>query len=508
MSKIRLNIFFVVFLFTGMMVSCSEDNQDLAGKEPSLFFTAEIYEGESATRGPESGNLARKEFDMRIYVALEYGQEIKGNSFLVPEEQPGILRSYQTEEPITWQSVKNPHKFYGWTLPWIPFENQDPYLEEGDDHLKDGTLISFDPGDGIYQKEIDGKDASFYEDYMEKFIGAYNGPVVYNENGEYVSLQFRHLVSKIYIENFNYAYIDENGEAKNSPVSGQITLMGLPARGFFYRIGENGPIIIPDPTSTQVTYDVSSKTTLYVCPNMDFKNISYRISSVSNVESPGDFLGDFSSISFDRDLNDWWVMKNMAEHPNSTPHTTLYAGETLTLKMTLRQTFGNYIAAAVGNWGTETAREGGAYPYPGFYNGNELKNMTNYFQGDYSKELEEQLFKNYGDQENGEYRLYNDIDGIQYGFKTGKKYVLNGMGHTLTINPYSSGVVKITRCYNIYISDGNGHTIYIDENFDIYTVAEDGSMTFAKHLDEIPEDDKRMAYDINLETGNYTISST
>lgn len=505
MSQKRLNVYIFLSFFIGLLASCSEDNPEPETEGPSLGFTAEIYEGEPGSRGPESGVLRREEFDMRIFVAMKVGEMKKGNAFLVPEDQPGILRSYQEERPITWQSVQSPHYFYGWTLPWL---EKDPYLEDGELYLKDGTPLSFEPGHEMYSKiEDNGTVTSSYDYCLERFIGASNGPVTYNENGEYVNLQFRHLVSKIYINNFRYAYIDKDGKPANPSVTGEMTLIGLPAQGFFYREGENGPIVIPDPESTQVTYNVASKTTLYVCPNIDLSKIEYRITSSSKViESAGDFLGDFSSISLTRDLDDWWVKKNMQEHPESDPATTLYAGEILTLNLTLRQSIGNYIAASVGNWGTKDPREAGAYPYPGFYNGNELKNMSNYFQNGYTEELEDRMFNDYGDKDNNEYRLYNDIDGINYGFKTGKKYVLNGLGHTLTIRPYSSGVVKITKCYDIYITDGNGHTIYIDNNFDVYIVNDDGSMTKVNHLEDIP--DGKQAYDINLSTGSYTFSNS
>lgn len=509
MSRSRLKINLIFLFFLGLFASCTEENPVTPDSNPSsLYFTAEVYEGELATRGPDYGSLRRNDFDMRIYVALKVGEYKGGNAFLVPEEQPGILKSYQTENPITWQSTQTSHYFYGWTLPWIPWENNDPYLEEGPQYLQDGTFVSFEPDNEMYKKEAEnGTESSTYADNLEKFIGASKGPVIYNDNGEYVNLQFRHLVSKIYIEQFNYAYIDENGNPQTPGVDGKMTLIGLPAQGFFYREGENGPIVKPDPESTQVTYDVRSRTTLYVCPNIDFSKISYRISSSNRViEGRGDFLGDFSSISFDRDLNDWWVEKNMEEHPGSDPTTTLYAGETMTIRMTLRQSIGNYIAASVGSWGTQSVREAGAYPYPGIYNGNELNSMTNYFQGGYTDELEERMFNNYGDKENKEYRLYEDIEGISHGFKTGKKYILNGMDHTLTITPHSSGVVKITKCYNIYITDGKGHTIYIDKNFDVYIVNDDGSMNKVNHLEDIPDD--KLAYDIDPSTGKYTFSST
>lgn len=504
MNKI---IYFFSFLIISVLfsTSCMEDNIRMQG-DGNLLFTGEVVESsETSTRGPEANPISRNDYDLVFYVSLKSEENRKCRTYLIPKPNgDGFLRSYQNQDSLLWQSTQNDHYFYGWTMPWIDESESERDINK--DNLEDGTRISFDVNDDMYTRN--GTSASNYHASLEKFIGAGKGPVNYNNNGEYINFQFRHLVSKIVISTFRYSYVDKDGNYQTPSVEGSITFIGLPAEGVFIREGEYGPIVKPNPDSKQVTYSVKSGTVLYVCPNIDLSKVSYRISSQSKeIESAGDFLGDFSNIYLLRDLNDNWVITQMNEHPGTEPTTTLYAGETLELNIMLRQTIGNYVAAGIRSWDTQDVRETGAYPYLGIYNENEMKNFYDLFQDGYNEDDEERMFQTYGDKETREYRLYNDVSGVNHGFRMGKKYILNGMGHTVEFVPNSSGEIKISKAKDIYLSDGKGNVVYIDEEFNVFKINEDGSRTYIDNL-ENSKFNGAAGYGINLEAGTIRGTST
>lgn len=502
-----------LFLIAGFLIIASSCSDEFEGEKTGsghLWFTADLYEGDDvSTRGPGAELLNRTKFDHNFYLAFKNGDKRKCNIYLIPQDRDGVLRSYGTTDSLIWQSAVTEHYFYGWTMPWV---DKDPYMDEPGEE-NDNTRISFTPDDDMYLTGTDtDTPRNIYEKSLENFIGAGFGPVTYNNNGEYINFQFRHLVSKIYIETFRFSYIDEQGNPINTPVNGTMIFDGLPAEGFFIREGEGGPFVMGNPESKEVSYTVGSRTTLYVCPNVDFSNVKFKIRSQDpKIPSAGDFLGDFSSITFERDYSDNWILENMLLHPGTDPEHTLYAGETLTLVVTLRQSKGNYVAASIGGWSTQGVREAGAYPYPGIYNGNQLRSFYDLFRDGYDDEEVERMFNNYGDPDENEFRLYDDLNEVSHGFRMSKKYVLNGMGHTIIFKPTHTSsdgnpYVKISKAKDIYLSDTEGNTVYIDENFNVYLVNSDGSMTLTDHLDDLPSN--RNAYNVDLKTGKVTFAST
>lgn len=505
--KVSKYITLLTFSVLLIGMSACEERDNMSPGTGSLQFYGDVEElTDASTRGPETNTLSRKDFDLDFYLALKTGDTRKCNLYRVPEDRPGFLRSFQTADSLMWQSVYSDHYFYGWTMPWV---EKDPYMT----NFEDRTPISFVPEAEMYNPRTESgeTETNIYNSSLEKFIGAGKGPLTYSKDGEYVNMNFRHLVSKITIETFRYTFVDPQGNLQTPNVDGTLTLIGMPEDGFFIREGEYGPHVIGNEESNQVTYNISKGTVLYVCPNIDFSKLSFRItSSNQNIQSAGDFLGDFSTMTFDRNYNDNWVLTQMEEHPDTDPATTLYAGENLILRITIRQTVGNYVAASIGSWDYQGVREGGAYPYPGIYTGNEMQTFYNQFADGYDPDEEDRMFKNYGDKDHGEYRLYDDMNDVVYGFRFGRKYVMNGMGHTITFgktrgNENGNSQIRISKCYDVYLADSFGNTFYIDKYFNVFRVNDDGSMTQTGHLDDLPDD--KGCYIINLANGDISFGN-
>lgn len=482
-----------------------------------LTFTGRIMDAsQTVTRAPNSYNISRDSFDTKFYMEKIVGSDRNCATYLVNLDRSGILANYQTEA-LKWSSPSLQHTFYSWTMPWIlNYEkDSDPFVleeidgKDNENYLVDRTRISFVADDPMYAHVPENKNCAI----LETFIGAKAGPVSYNTNGEYVNMQFQHLVSKIYIETLRFTYIDADGSLKNRDVVGTMTLQGLPSEGFFIREGDKRPYIVPnEEASNEVTFDVKKGTTLYICPDVDFSNVKFRIKAQSGVTDNGDFIGDFKSVTFVRDENDWWD-KDKDNH-------TLYAGEKMTISIYLRQGRGTLFSTSISPWDPQDVREGIVHSRQGIYSANEMQTFYETFRNGYSDAEEERMFKNYGyeDGDLREYRLYEDISNITHGFRFGRNYVLNGMGNTVNISrTYDNCQVRISKCKDIYITDNDGHKVYINEYFEIFTVAPDGTMTKTGQLPELnnpdgtPVTDRNgkpyNAYTLNLQTGTATLTT-
>lgn len=484
-------------------------------RKGSLRFLGEIYQSsDMSTRAPEAKDIKREDFkeSPNFYIEMVTDGLKKTRTYRIPQEMNGILKNYDDgSDSLNWQTATGDHTFYSWTMPWIrENEGKDAFIKNG----SDGTIVSFNQNNEMYK---DLTDTKYYNcNILETFVGAKAGPVNFRENGEYVPMQFRHLVSKIYIDNIRFSYLDEKGAQQYYNVKdGRMTLINMPSEGIFYREKEDGPVVIANENaSKEITYQIGPGKCLYVCPDVDYSQVRFRIniSSNTNDNAPGeldngDFIGDFSSVTFERDPEDWWD----EARPSTT---TLYAGEMMTLNMTLRRGKGNTINVAISQWTTQNVREGSAWPHEGIYDKADLTNFYNTFRNGYAEEDEDRMYGLYGSEDekgNKEYKLYEDGSIDHARLPMGKKYPLNGMGHNVTFSTTTSNhgnyTVAVPKCYDIFLSDTNGHTVYIDKDYKIWLVNSDGTMKATDYsLGALTGNNVK--YYIDLETGKVTQSAS
>ena len=449
-----------------------------------LIFTASLTDGlEISTRDPIDTALTRRDFDTRFYLESEVNDNRKCRLYLIPDEVPGFLKSYATRDSLMWHSKTDLHHFYGWTMPWLKTEDGDPYMV---DYI-DGSKISFKEDAEMYAGIPDNTNCKI----LENFIGAGTKPLSFLENGDYVNLEFKHLVSKIVIDYIQLKYINESGDQYKN-LTGTMIFSNLPAEGIFYREGNGtgkGPMVKANEKGEMtISYHVGSKTVLYICPDVDLSKVTYRLTD-HNAPDKGDFFGDFKDISLLRDKNDKWDV----EHND--PH-VLYAGEELVLRFYLRQGIGAGYIPELSGWSSQPVREGSVYDYSGFYSNSDMRYIYDALNNNYNTAEEQRMFELYGDQEHGEYRLYEDLEGLSHGFRMGRNYVLNGMGHSISFVPYENGAIRISRAKDIYLSDNKGNTVYVDNEFNVFWVNEDGSMEKIGQLDTLTEGNN--SYTINF----------
>lgn len=526
LTAIYLCLTGILVLFSG----CESQDVLYDGNQGSLQFIGEVVDAPSvSSRAPGITNLSRDTFDTKFYMEMlvsQKGETVrKRGQYLIPQQRPGVLRSYATTDSLNWLDLRSNHVFYGWTTPWImgndiedPYGNSDPYMNDPDN---DYTTISFDSQDPMYdgligKKDRNGRDISNYNcAILENFVGAKSDPVNFFDNGDYVNMQFKHLVSKIYIGSLRFSAVDGEGNITNiSRVNGTMTLKGVPSEAVFVRVGENGegPVLIgsTDPDKQEITYEVKPECWLYICPDVDFSQVEFSIKANHKDIGEAEFLGDFKNVTFLRDENDWW------DRTHSDPH-KLYAGEYMSMSINLRQGKGASFSITISDWSDQPVREGTQHPYPGIYDSNDLNTFYDTFNKGYSELTEKEMFEKYGDEESGEYKLFEDMNGIVHGVRTGKQHPLNGMGHTITFSqPYSQNTedpqVRVTLMRDIYLTDNQGYMIYIDKDYNVFTVKPDGNMTPALdskgeqyRLDPLKNENN--AYTINLRTGQVSQTS-
>lgn len=531
----KSKIFFYFFLLLSISLSCvftSCEYEELAANDvnpdPKLIFSGILVDcNEPSTRYPGSMLLQRQYFDTKFYFARLVGKDRACGAYLIPIEYPGFFRSYGDRDSLVWKSLNEEHVFVGWTMPWLVDyqENQneykityDPYM----DNFKDGTRVSFNADDPMYDfVKRHGNDIIKNNtncDILETFIGTRSNVLIYNDRNseirDYVpNLLFRHLVSKIYISGITFASIGPDGKLTTRNINrGYMTFRNMPSEGVFYREHEGYPAVLANPDAKQeITYEIVPNAVFYICPGVDFSKVEFSIKATdSSVTSSGEFMGDFKTVKFIRNPNDIWDKEHI-DDPNW--ETTLYAGETMSLKLNLRQGKGTFVNVAISKWDTYNPREGTSHPYQGIYDPDLFKELFSAWKNpetgedEYTDDMEDYIFSKYGDiyfDEDGneikEYRIYEDCSS-PLSMCLGKKYGVNGMGHTITFtSTYNNTQVRIPRIKDVYLTDGKGNTVYIDENYNIYTVDSNGNMTATgESLEELEGDN--VCFVISLITG-------
>lgn len=493
MKVLKSYIFLLIAIgfFCGL-ISCKEDNLEL--KDTRLSLTANLLTPQNiSTRGELTvRNITNSEFNIPFYVEMECDGKTNFGVYEVKEGMEAQLSSKNTSTSLNWFSPTDNHTFYSWTMPWTA----DTYTPKENPQTK----ISFNQYDAMYEGL--GHNRNNNCRILETFIGAKTGPVNYRDNGEYVELQYQHLVSKIRVNSL--LLIKSDGTTDKS-VTGTMTFLGMPQTATFNRRPEDGgaPIVIANDGSSDpkdVTYNLGNTSVFYVCPNVDYSTLEFKIHLNDGKSDEGDYYGNFSNVRFNREEHTGW--------DEGKSEKVLYAGEIMNLNITLTQGHGVGVTTTIIGWDVESTKTGSSYSHPGIYSSSQAQTVSDTFSKNPPSDEEiDEIFGLYGDVINGnkEFPVYEDIQLNQGSFNLGKEYTLNGMGHTLTMTPNSSTPhkVRVGNCRDIYITDGE-FTVYIDANGFIYTVNEDGSLKeTGNQLPPLTVTGSKNNYQIDLTNGTY-----
>ena len=197
----------------------------------------------------------------------------------------------------------------------------------------------------------------------------------------------------------------------------------------------------------------------YVCPEIDFSKLVFKVMITTKdvPETNVEYYGNFSNVQFKR------IKNNDYDKGGETDDTVLHAGEMMTLNITLHPGVGPGASITIQDWNDTQPTEALQHSHKGIYTDGEAQRFIDVF-GDNKATQEEinNLFDLYG--ENGEsgekvFKLYENVNINGSNFPIGEDYVLDGMGHTITMSS-TNGIVTIGNMRDVYITDGK-NTIYL-----------------------------------------------
>lgn len=463
-----------------LAASCSRSDDARPGG--AIEFGASVCDGPEVlkTRTLVKDYIKSDPFDMDFYIQLccdtagdgTYSYRELG-TYVVPSGYEGRLASKETGEELMWKDLLSRHVFYAWNIPWE---------EDGYTPSDEAMEIEFHNS-----SENDGYDKFHNNAIYENFIGAGSDPVSYKEQGRYVDITFHHLVSRIRIGSF---VLIEAGGAIQKNLKADMTFIGMPTKATFYPCPpEGGRPYVGRPWDSDkdngVTYYVEnepSRDIFYICPEVDFSTIDFKIKVNNDEYSALDtYYGTFDDVVFTR------VPGEDYDAPSGGDDRILHAGEEMTLDIVLIPGVGPGLAIIIDKWDTEEKKESQYHTHQGIYSDAEMKEMHSFFRSQryYSGDPEtdeaiEKFFDMYGEEKDIDgdgktekvFTLYENVDLSKEPdgniFPVPPGYVIDGMGHTITLK--MNGSTAFVRDYfnvgpvrDVYITDGGDHTIYIDK---------------------------------------------
>ena len=488
-----------------------------------VLFSASLHDpARMKTRGIEGLDSALisadKYNDLNFYIQLctegeaANTQLFKFGTYEIPSGYNGRLEPKGEAEALEWESLDKPHTFYAWTIPWE--ENWEP---EGPEDLSKPVTVEF-------HNSAEGADYSTNRNnaVLERFIGSKSSTYTYNQHGKYVEMTFRHLVSKIKIDNM--ILVESNGTVQEH-LKANITFVGMPTSARFYPhpqgkgwpgIDKTSLVYLPD---DGVTYfydnDGNSLDEFYICPEIDFSKINYQIKITNEAYKNKDiYYGTFDGLEFER--------KGVAfDDPQEqegviTDGMTLHAGEMMSLQIVLIPGVGPGLKVVISGWSTGKPQNSEYHSQPGIYSDAELKAILDAFASQKSydpvPEEIEWLFELYGEEKEGKkyFPLFENTTTDSNIFPVPKGYVLDGMGHTVTMKSnrgsnshfgYTQTYFNIGDARDIYLvdKDNSNNSIYIDSEGYIWIYKDGQYVETGNQLE--PLVDPYKSYDISCETG-------
>lgn len=552
-----------------LCASCNEERIEDYPETDGIRFRADISIPESpSTRADDRYYVTTEFYDCDFHLRVA-GQDYEGvdndgmSTYVIPSGYEGALIPKAGEKTLNWFSRDHEHEFWGWTMP------QDQDYRPSEEDIENGITITFHDTD---LSQTANSSASEWKEgvwangkSLEQMIGAHIGPFTYVENGIYVPMHFQHIVSKIFLKNL---YVINNyNTVSTSNLKGVITFLGMPGTATLYpcpkdKDGNNTipKVVMPagktteewdydqksrvsyaltnfsqnyfweGHTSTATTY--AEKDCWYVCPELDFSKMEYKIEIyeydnekeewVPNLSHgrQGAFYGDFSKVKFTR------TGSAKYDNPGGGDETILHAGEYLELTIYLYEKGNPSVQGTIKAW-TSRSGTGSSHVHQGIYSYEQLTEMNSLMSGTDKKSIEEFYEMNgsgrdTGDDPEDEYpdyekiygqelkilELFEDIGNNSYGTSTklsslyvADGYILDGQGHTVNVSssPLTLGPVR-----DVYLKfHNNGNTsasiLYIDKmgqvwKVDPYTFVETRTEYNVNDVDKNP-------FQINFSTG-------
>lgn len=512
-----------------------------AGSQPAeISFSAKVNNKSSmATRVEEGlipvnpddfGNTSFYIYEKGIYTDANDPTGYKKASvapYWVASGVEGQLNIMEGHTRLNWFAANTPHDFWSWTWPLGERDYSDVDI---DHNPEDEVLVFIDsdfplPGDKTDSKSALGTRAGDDEDddeepgtpgesadpaktwrngeALERLVGATTErPYVFNQDGRYVPLTYKHLVSKIILGEF--VLVDNTG-ASQKDLKARITFYGMPKRAMFFPLPADvddhtvAPYVVIDPTDpygkkpdTERTteeaikqagpfkdYDLNEYLTFYItneggddtntgtnpdadsnvhrdmfyiCPEVDFSQLEYKVEFVefdkdTNSYIPhtkygtrGGYFGNFKSVQFQRETEDG----------SSAPTTdrVLHAGEVMVLNMMVYQKSGPGAGVWIRNWDSEKLKSAMHHVHKGIYSDAEAAAFRETIgTSTTSSSQKDDAYYIYGEDEYNEdgevehvIHIYGDISVSSYHFR-------------LYDNKYEDGSTTH------YVLDGMGYTL-------------------------------------------------
>ena len=526
-----------------VLTACQDERTPgTVGEPEAIKFGGWLHQNTKVTsraEGLDSAYITTDPFNMDFYIQLncddadaDGGVFVEYGTYVIPSGYEGQLWAKKGTSELNWHSLTDQHTFYAWNLPWDPDASDDSQIvlwsENSDfDPLKDDPIPML-----FYNSEGEEGYAQFRNNqYLENFVGAKTRPFVYKSQGKYVDMTFYHLASRINVANF--ILIETDGTIQEN-LKANITFINMPTAATFYPHPEKGRPCIANSKANEdvgLTYYIinspnpNDKDIFYVCPEIDFSTIDYKIQLTSERYADFDtYYGNFDNVEFIRETGVGY------DKADGTDAKVLHAGEEMTLNITLIPGKGPGLAVIISEWSTDKPSDSQYHTYPGIYTEAELNELRNLFMNLMSTTDTEtldklaQLFALYGAtvEDLKYFMLYDNLTltGNEANiFPVWKDYILDGLGHTITMKTNTGSFWGGSKPYfntgpvrDIYFTDPNGNnTIYIDKDGYVWVTDKDtGQLVWTPNqLEDLntKDDGKWNSYDINAETGEIRYST-
>lgn len=447
--------------------------------------TFHIYMEAKDKDGNETGTYTSKYVIPSGYKGALLPKEVKN-------EEGEVVESHPT---LNWHNREGDHTLWSWTTPWdnsADTETGDIDIIFEDTYIKDAIYTSsnmqFQPGSWANGKAL------------KQSVGTVAGPMRFVDKGQFVTLQYRHLMSLIMLGQF--VIVDNSTATSASNLRGNITLYGLPrnatlhttptttdangnivptypyvtmsedfdynpAEGVTFAITNSSRAVKGDNNSSIYNPFLSYSTNIYdewyICPEVDLSRLSFKIEIweyVTNVGwkvstkygENGAFYGDFSNIQLTR------TPGSNYDSPDGGDATILHAGEYLFLGFNLSTKGNPSIMGVISDWSNTTQDRGASkYDKDGLYTIRETQDLSEVMNSGDRGKIDE-YFGVYGSGE----RTSDNPDDPYYDEDLGIFKLYEDIGYTGTGQSSTTGsTAKMSAIYvaDGYVLDGMGHMV-------------------------------------------------
>ena len=531
-----------------VLAGCTKEYGSSPRQPHNLVFDACVGDtGSVTTRARDDNSVTNitNQFygENDFYISVESNdngvKSLQSSIYEIPSGASGTLLPKYGQEKLMWKSRTAGHEFWAWSarrdMELVPREdpNEGEYIIEfKGSTLNETVLTASSSAESEPWKTGPDENAAYIwrnGEVLEKLISAKTGtgaaPLIYNNNGMYVTLQFRHLVSKIFLKSLTV--VDNMTGKSESSLRGLITFYGMPDEATLYTSPTDSEgnriapyVSMPDEWSynqtRSVTYAITnnskaytwegyydsngnlvtssgpetSSSTMrdcwYVCPELDLSRLSFKIELydynatdkvwvLSKTHSThGAFYGDFRNVQFSRSTTGKDYDDPENTNNNKRDETILHAGEYLILTISISEK-GNPTAhgTIVAGW-TNNNRSGNSHVHQGLYSTGDVTQMSSIMSGS-DEAAKEQYYELMGSgrdtssDNKEEYPQYKDKDGNDVDLKIFELFddigVDTSSGSSTTNNKVSS-----LNPGDGYLLDGRGHTVNFSGSTGIVTI--------------------------------------